>query len=87
MYDAVVAIGIFTVKADDSEEYFRKTVAELWNMSRNALVFTVLTKKHTKPHEKAYSLPKILEVAEKHTERVAVDRATLPYVATVGMYR
>ena len=86
-FDAVVAMGAFTLKDDDADHVWRSTVKRMFDLSKFACVFTVLTKTEPREHEWTTTLSEIVSFAESLSEKVFIDRRTLPYSAVCGIYR
>ena len=86
-HDANVCIGAFSAQAEDGLENLEASLAAMFSKCNYATVFTVMTKKYPNDDELSIPLDWLIPVMEKHTERIYVDRSTLPHVAVCGMYR
>jgi cyclopropane fatty-acyl-phospholipid synthase-like methyltransferase len=86
-HDAVVCISAFSSFADDGLDKLKQSIEAMFDNCIHATVFTVLTKKRPSSVELSIPLDWLIPVMEEFTERIYVDRCTLPHAAVCGMYK
>ena len=84
--DVMIGVGIFNIKAEDAWTHMTDTVRYMLNHSTQGVIFTMLTKKEPRDFEHTCELPNLVEFCESQSEKVMIDRSTLPYVATCGIF-
>ena len=86
-HDAVVCIGAFSAAADDGLADLEASIPALFDTCNYPTVFTGMTKKRPNDDELSGSLDWLIPVMENCTERIYIDRKTLPHAAICGRYR
>jgi ubiquinone/menaquinone biosynthesis C-methylase UbiE len=89
-FDYVIGMGAFSLKVEWQDDYIRKAIRRMWNISRRGICFTLCSdrgEQNGKYKEMYYYSPSnILSECLEHTSRVILNHASHPVELLVFMY-
>lgn len=88
-FDAVIAISVFTVNELGAKQVLENSIVKMFELAKKVAVFTVITdnKKEKDAEDLVVNLSEFIGFCGSITEEITIDRRSIPYGATIALYR